>query len=224
MAEVADNDASTQSIPKRGSGRTNQPQAPVRKAGAFPCTGFAYLPEIETAPAADKHSTHQQGLAIGLAYTSRNARAGNTRKPLNGRRGRRIPASAPFRPSCLRGETVSVNTGFGGVTTGYFGMAPLDGPQPENENNQRRCGFLFIAVIAARGFESPPLRHPERSHTTRYLKYPSLSNWSTMLVSTNEAGSAVAAFGVVPLIARRVFLMESALGLGLRSAHLAKIW
>src|SRR5262245_37432904 len=50
---------------------------------------------------------------------------------------------------------------------------------------------------------SPPSR---ALHTTRYLKYPSLSNWSTMLVSTNEAGSAVAAFGVVPLIARRVFL------------------
>ena len=81
-----------------------------------------------------------------------------------------------------------------------------------------------VPLIRYRGFESPPLRHLERVHTTRYLKYPSLSNWSTMLVSMNEAGSAVAAFGVVPLIARRVFLIESALGLGFRSAHLAKIW
>jgi hypothetical protein len=112
---------------------------------------LAYLPAIETAPAADTRSTRQQGLAIGLAHIPRTARARNTRK----QHGPCTPASAPFRPSGLRGETVSVNTGFGRVTTGYFGMAPLDGPQPENENNQRRCDFLFIAVIAARGFESP---------------------------------------------------------------------
>jgi hypothetical protein len=123
---------------------------------------LAYLPAIETAPAADTRSTRHQGLSIGLACIPRNADARNTRTPLNGRRGRRIPASAPFRPSGLRGETVSVNTGFGRVTTGYFGMAPLDGPQPENENNQRRCGFLFIAIIAGWGFEALPLRHPPR--------------------------------------------------------------
>ena len=43
-----------------------------------------------------------------------------------------------------------------------------------------------------------------------------------MLVSTNEAGSAVAAFGVVPLIAKRVFLIESALGLGVTVRPLGK--
>jgi len=68
---------------------------------------LAYLPEIETATAADTHSTHQQGLAIGLACIPRNADAHNTRT-LNGLRGRCIPPSASFRPSGLRGETVSL--------------------------------------------------------------------------------------------------------------------
>ena len=74
------------------------------------------------------------------------------------------------------------------------------------------------------GGSNPPLSAILNASPPGYLKYPSLSNWSTMLVSMNEVGSAVAAFGVVPLIARRVFLIESAFGLGFRSAHLAKIW
>jgi hypothetical protein len=50
----------------------------------------------------DRHNIRQLALAIDLAYISHNANVRNTRKPLNGWRGRRIPASAPFRPSGLR--------------------------------------------------------------------------------------------------------------------------
>jgi hypothetical protein len=87
---------------------------------------------IETEPDADTRSTRQQGLAIGLVGISRTARARNTRKPLNGRhgrRGRRIPASAPFRPSGLRGETVSVFRVLTRVSAGYFGNAPRSAKQ-----------------------------------------------------------------------------------------------
>jgi hypothetical protein len=71
-------------------------------------------------------STRQQGLAIGLAGTPRNARARSTRKHSNGRRGRGMPrarllAFGPLRPSRLRGETVSVFRGLTRVLRGYFG-------------------------------------------------------------------------------------------------------
>jgi hypothetical protein len=58
-------------------------------------------------------SIRQQGLAIGLGCIPHNARARNSRKRWDGSHARCIPrvgmlASAPFRPSGLRGETVSL--------------------------------------------------------------------------------------------------------------------
>jgi hypothetical protein len=111
------------------------------------------------------------------------------------------------------------------VLPGYFGMLRRTVVSNNHAESKAEVSFFFIPIFALWGFEYPPLRYPERfDASSRYLKYPSLSNWSTMLVSMNEAGSAAAAFGVVLPMARRVFLMDSDLGLGFRSAHLAKIW
>ena len=114
---------------------------------------MAYLPAIGTAPAADTRSTRQQGLAIGLACIPRNAHAHNTRRPLNGRRGRRIRASAPFRPSGFsRGETVSVFRVLMRVSRGHFGIRVIGLLATIIDHNQVRTAlsdrhhFLLVLV------------------------------------------------------------------------------
>ena len=114
-------------LPQRGSGRSSQPQAPVRKAGAFPSLSGPWLfapsarSRVSTRRRHAQHPSARFGHRSGLH--SGNARAHSTRKRLNGRPipGARILSSAPFRPSGLRGETVSVFRVLTRVLRGYFG-------------------------------------------------------------------------------------------------------
>ena len=96
-----------------GSGRTNQPQALVRKAGALPCTVWPWRLSIETTRDSDKHSTHHLGLATDLAGMCHSGHGRNTR----------IHSLVPFRHSSLRGETVSVLSVGSRDTAGCFGKA-----------------------------------------------------------------------------------------------------